>query len=1069
MKEFPRIHSLGTINIIHHQEFFYEFDPFRTDFVWESGVGKSIITDLLQLILVGSTEYSSSTQAKDDRPFNSLVLQNSDSSDFGYAYINVEVNPQRYLVLGTYIEINNNQSQAFIIQKDLDFETEKVSLLDNYIKIDEFEKDGNWIPINDLDHYFNSDKGIGFKKFNRFRNYHNILLENDLLPIDVTSKSALKDYAKILQAFSRKGISFKDGVDLQEFLFGKQQHNNFFEQFKSIVSSMEDSMESYRLNRDELDRIEEKDILLDNLFKLKQNEEALSNNYNSLLFTKLSNEKEEIHSSIVSTIKKYYIGKSTSKKLKILRESKILSLDTELKVLEVRLKNKLEEVRIQKSKTQAIKAIESLMNNQGIKTVDELRKFHTKFQKSKKLYKNLIDGKKLFDKYDIIETFSKLNLDNKIQTIIREISKDIIEKKKELNLKNALYDFNDIENENSLASWVITNNKTLSPEQESIVSYFQGNQIGIVKPDNIKLGTQYIINPEKVIEANFIKENDGFWVDFGNVTTYITYVKEQIFNGKSAKAIIEKFKKERTLLKESISSISKFIKDKKTLLNFFDELETPQLFLDAWKLKDKLNYNDLDINKNILNKAVESLNIELEYYSQKEQILSDLSIKEEEQGKLIETKGFKSTLKSQLEKQSSLEIKKLNQSIIDCVEKYDIEETKEIELNFDEDNFYVDFVTKNNEAVGFLNDIEKIKQFDVKLSSINKQITELEFEVNDEIKKIEQSDFSEEKLTTVKKELDDAKINYSVAFEKLIDDVVENERDILKQTDDFKILVRYILPDIFHNIDFEEFEVRKKIREYLDDINRKNAEITKNKLVHIRDLMQDLQTEILRQTNIVRKIDNIFNRQDAEITGGHKVSLKKANNPKISTDWISKFLDELTVVNEGLFDPTNTYVSEIESRKKVSIEDHIKDEYERHSDYRLPNITLDKLLSPFSYYDLNYEIRTAGGKKNSGSTGQTFTAIALLCIAKLSLIQGEQGISDAGLRFMSIDEAAGIGSNFDMLKKIAKKYGYQILSLSIGLNRIDEGQQTIYKLFKNHEEDFINHHPVPIFSKSYEG
>jgi DNA repair protein SbcC/Rad50 len=91
MNPFPRIHSLGTVNIIHHQEFFYRFHRFRTDFVGDSGVGKSIITDLLQLILIGSTEYSSSTQSKEDRPFQTLVLKTTNNTDFGYAYINVEI------------------------------------------------------------------------------------------------------------------------------------------------------------------------------------------------------------------------------------------------------------------------------------------------------------------------------------------------------------------------------------------------------------------------------------------------------------------------------------------------------------------------------------------------------------------------------------------------------------------------------------------------------------------------------------------------------------------------------------------------------------------------------------------------------------------------------------------------------------------------------------------------------------------------------------------------------------------------------------------------------------------
>ena len=97
MKDYPRIHSIGTINIIHHQNFDYELHPFRTDFTGDSGVGKSILTDLLQLIIIGSTEYESSTNSQDDRPFNTLVLETSEKGDYGYTYLNVEVEKRTVL------------------------------------------------------------------------------------------------------------------------------------------------------------------------------------------------------------------------------------------------------------------------------------------------------------------------------------------------------------------------------------------------------------------------------------------------------------------------------------------------------------------------------------------------------------------------------------------------------------------------------------------------------------------------------------------------------------------------------------------------------------------------------------------------------------------------------------------------------------------------------------------------------------------------------------------------------------------------------------------------------------
>lgn len=134
-----------------------------------------------------------------------------------------------------------------------------------------------------------------------------------------------------------------------------------------------------------------------------------------------------------------------------------------------------------------------------------------------------------------------------------------------------------------------------------------------------------------------------------------------------------------------------------------------------------------------------------------------------------------------------------------------------------------------------------------------------------------------------------------------------------------------------------------------------------------------------------------------------------------------------------------------------------------------PNIS--QLLNPKSYYDLSFTIESKNGK-NAGSTSQTYSAIALLCIARLSLIENEKTGSRKirpGIRFMPIDEAEGLGSNFDMLDDIAKDNDYQLLSLSISPNKVDVNSQNIYLLQNNlGVSDRVNYPPVAIFGDSNE-
>ena len=70
------------------------------------------------------------------------------------------------------------------------------------------------------------------------------------------------------------------------------------------------------------------------------------------------------------------------------------------------------------------------------------------------------------------------------------------------------------------------------------------------------------------------------------------------------------------------------------------------------------------------------------------------------------------------------------------------------------------------------------------------------------------------------------------------------------------------------------------------------------------------------------------------------------------------------------------------------------------------------------------------------------------------------------IRFMAIDEAAGLGKNFDMLYEIARANDYQILSLSIKPNKVEASKQNIYLLHNSLEYDDVNYQPIPIFGLS---
>ena len=1066
MNPFPRIHSLGTVNIIHHQEFFYEFHSFRTDFVGDSGVGKSIITDLLQLILIGSTEYSSSTQGNDDRPFRTLVLRNIDNTDFGYAYINVESTLGQYLVLGTYIARNQNQTQAFVIQQNLDFDEDNLTPLDEPILVDAFEQDGKWLPIDDLDRYFNEEKDLGFKKFRQFNDYHQLLHANQLLPLDITTKHALKDYAKILQTFARKNINIKDGVDLQDFLFGRHWRTYFKKEFEKVVSSMEDDISTFRTNRKDLDRIEKKKAALQNLFNLKSTLNKARTTWERLQHYHLSQQKQEQRTELQNLLHKHFRSWEMLVVLQRVKDKKIKELVNDIPILEERKQTQSKEADRLKKPVDHIEAIEQLIVTQELEGAQAVQEFHRKFNAKRALYAVLQSGKTKLEQKGLIAAFDGLNHAQGLLSLTNGLQSGIATWKQELNTKKALLACNDIENEHSLVYWALNNQSRLTPEKESMVLYFQQENVLTVPSDEAQTGYRYIPEPAEVLQATTRQSGQGFWADLGGVHSFFEYTKERLFDGKDEEAIKAQFRANRDVLKQSIAEIEKSIEAGEQIQAFFEELEQPQKFLEAWPQRETLNYRKSDLNNEVLSWSVMQLSMALNDYANRDQALAAHRKAKKERDELIVEFSTKKKLKEELEAFVVMQPGTVDSLLAGLKTEYGLEvEEKEPKLN--EGTYYADFKGYHDKAEAGWNVKQEVARLQLQLKETEKELTELELTSELDFENDPPAEYSKEKLAEARIAFDKSDREYDGAYRALIADpnIVANDRSLLEQTKDFKILVRHILPAIFHKIDFKEEEVWQRITEYMDDILHKNAEINKNKLVKVRDLMQDLHTEIGRQTNVLREVGNMLNRREAEISGELKASLKGEQNSRIGVQWITQFLDKMPTINEGLWNNSiQAYLSEREQRQQVSIDDLIIDEYKHYMDHPLPQITIDDLLSPFSYYTLNYKIRTASGITNSGSTGQTYTAMALLCIAKLSMMKKDQKFNSDGLRFMSIDEAAGIGSNLEMLERIAKQYGYQIISLSIPLNHIKEGEQHIYRLYKASGKEFINKHPVAIFS-----
>lgn len=112
------------------------------------------------------------------------------------------------------------------------------------------------------------------------------------------------------------------------------------------------------------------------------------------------------------------------------------------------------------------------------------------------------------------------------------------------------------------------------------------------------------------------------------------------------------------------------------------------------------------------------------------------------------------------------------------------------------------------------------------------------------------------------------------------------------------------------------------------------------------------------------------------------------------------------------------------------------------------------------YLDLGFDMKSASGRVNQESTGQTFMAAALLHIARLSVIGG--GSKRPGIRLIPVDEAHGLGSNYKALLALAHEEKYQVISLSVGpmSETASAGHRLYFLAFDPEPNALLNLHPM---------
>ncbi len=1001
MKKYPKIKRLSTLGIIHHQSFDYEFNTFRTDFVGEGGSGKSMIADMLQLIFVGPSAFHSPTKSTGPRKPKTMVLKSKNTgTDSSYAFINVEVEKGKFIVIGIYLE-STGTSHMFIIQEGTDFD-EEASLIpfSSLLSYSDFLKDDNILPIEYLKDHISDSLNLTCESWQKTTHYHKLLCsdKNTIIPVDISKNyKALENYSKIIQAFSRESLDITKSDRIQSFLFGNDKEKKFYDAFIKAVDELSGDVKLFESNSIEIKKLEDKQLQLQELLQRKQerdnNKEQLfhiEHNYQKFLN---SNSKREL-------IKAFEIYDRSIESLIFLEKNatqKLLETSSAIKgILEEY--NTVYKAKVEwETKNNKLKTFKGWLKEFDC-SKDEIILKHQNYHKSK----------------DTIEKINSLNKTLKVENILpffetKDVwpTKILVEIEVQLNqlkesqiVKEKLKALHNINDSKSLAYWALNLKRKLSLDEESIIHKYQNEGIRIEEPNKIE--KRYIPEPNLLIDnINITKKTDiGFWLNLNGISEFVQYVAEPIFNN-DTESIRQYFTNQDSTLSADIDKLNKEINNYEVLKRVFEKTKNLEEHIIAWNSRNTIE----ELQPHILFDASED---DIKEYSNLFSSNKEIDTSYSEAVKNFDKIDAKRSSLITLEDNLYKELEAFKAPNFDTeIDPY----KKDNDYIKNEDNTIDNLLTQLNNTEDYYREFIKLKDIELKKSNqletiqklndiiikSDKRTTDLkdEFEVffNKEFKRsIKVQIVDEKELEDLKKENEGFENRYLFKYNSLVREFLESKKERYEDTGDFVGLCKEILPpEIFDENDLLNENLVSNINKRLREINEKNRRLNGRKLQKLSAIIDEVNTEVSEQLEYFRNIKNFLNTEDKTITGGHRANLSRTFNDAFPREWMSKFTEQIEndlglSIDQSLLDPLKGLTNELE--KFTSLQDKMIEAFYRCGGSKNIKPTIEDLLNPKSYYDLKFTIKSIHTKNsNDGSTSQTYAAIALLCIARLSLIE----------------------------------------------------------------------------------
>ena len=993
---YPRIYSLSTVGMLKHYVHDYLFHPLRTDFIGPNGVGKSVIADLMQLLFIYDTDliqFGTDAVKNEKRSIYTLPY------DVGVAYcfLNVEVSQGQFLVIGIALSAQTGTRIApFVLVKnpELHLDINELTLSKQEIPwAKDFLINESTIPDTKLLATKLKDRGIYLKTFRKkedVRQYYQFLFDKEVLSINLSVENNLKAFARVIQSFSKaKSLNLSPSAaskSLKEFLF-EDEDKELLTEYEQQQTSLEKILREYSRLHTDIKALEEKQK---HLLELRALEISLQAAEKELLITELSQLHHELKTiaSEESQGKKALKGLDETRSLYEVKKEKLPRLE---QVLAEAVKVADNHVDLHSRYEELTGKIEDLDNDiNELETLNPVILDQDWPNHILPIDINLRGTKQIKElvsfAFEVLKQFATFE---QIDTAWREQEREVSSLTNELSQTK---EFNDrlitlLENstEESLLNWLSNQNVTLTHEQRTAVLYFAATPVRKpMEPANL----DRFLDPDSLFqdfETIADEGRDGLWLKLGALSEFIPYDPLAESLNFTAEDLAKYKRSENEAIVNKIQQLDLFKRGQAynpiVLGKTFDLLLRDYTAID--KLKEAIAcILQLDNKVMALKIFRGALRVELEEIFVKVPVPHDND----------EPEVFKKRLKARRQQQQNRK---------DNIIRFGAQLTSDMKINA------------------------------ASIIEYNQQLTRLAHNAL-----IKGGDFEEKNTSFYKRYQENLSAYRTLPLTKSVQTLTEETAEVAK-----------------------EYELKyRQTTERFDEIKNGanlavNAEVS-SKTLSFRVIEENLLggrikttdniTEALKAANIERlKIADEIKSNMVKVFEGTLKQYKKYKDViyaintffkgrRISDRFFFKidFQDD-KVININLIEDIGQRIRNAAKQGEIAfdlpINEFIEDFF-RRSARLTERIPIAKLLNSKTYFTLEVKLTDENDKEIPGSTGETYSAIALLGIARLSFVQAEKR---KGLRFIILEEIGSLdNSNFNTFPAIAKEFNYQIITMA---------------------------------------